>query len=446
MTSSNLFAAGIKNYSRFPFERRVDDWMRKLLNCDNPDFHDVIKALPGVYPTAALASLKRLYSEGSISSKTFKMLEFQATQEVNFLDIDTYFPLPHPINFEWRFTRQTSSDILKITHYDRGEARTPILYFGTPGVAYAALQQKNVEPGFFIGEDNAVTGLLAKKNMERDYPLKIQRCGEQLESEIANAVIIDPPWYMDFIKPMLMAATHSVKLGGNIQFAMPPVGTGRSSYRQRRQIFELADSIGLDVVRVRSGFLRYETPFFEANALRAAGLSTYVDWRCGDLITFVKKRVQPICLDTRSLNTPIWREAVIGRMRLYISLKSSQSSGALHSIIPNDILPSVSRNHPLRHKANVWTSGNRMFHCDNTDLLFHAATLTNTDLNTSPFKDTYKIFPEKFDELLKLRYRLNQLSIREAKEEQFFQLGDSECKGSSISRTLLTTSNTTWGG
>lgn len=442
MNRSNLFAAGIKDHSRFPFEHRVDDWVRKLLIGGDPDFHDIIRALPGVYPTAALASLKRLYGKGLISSETFRMLETQAKKGDNFLDIDSDLPLPHPVNFEWRFTRQTADDILEIIRPYRSEASSQILYFGTPGVAYAALHQRNVEPGIFIGEDNAVTRLLAKKNIERDCPLKIKRCGEELEPEVASTVIIDPPWYMDFIEPMLMAATHSVRMGGNIQFAMPSVGTARSTYRQRRQIFELAERIGLDVDRVRQGFLRYKTPFFEANALQAAGLSAFADWRCGDLVTFVKRRSHPISLDTSSINTPIWREAAIGRMRLYIGIESSQGSASLHSIVPNDILPSVSRNHRLRHKANVWTSGNRMFHCDNTDLLFHAATFTHADLNTSPFKDTYKIFPEKFDELLKLRYKLRQLSIREAREERILRIGDYECETSLISRNLLTTSNT----
>ena len=38
-------------------------------------------------------------------------------------------------------------------------------------------------------------------------------------------------------------------------------------------------------------------------------------------------------------------------------------------IVPNDVLPSVSRRDPRRDGANVWTSGNRIFGCDGTATL-----------------------------------------------------------------------------
>ena len=439
----NLPIAKITDYSKIPFERRVDQWLREQLIGNSANFHKAINNLPGVYPTAALASLKRLYNEGYVPSETYKTLEFQATKQQNTFEINPVFPLPHPINFEWRFTKQSSLNVLNIIQAYRGDDDLPIMYFGTPGVAFEALRQRNVEPAIFIGEDNAVTELLAKRNDERNQPMQIQRCGDQLKPGCASTVVMDPPWYMDFIKPMLVAATQTLRMNGFIQFSMPPVGTGRSAYTQRQQIFEIADNLGLDVVKVRRAFLRYETPFFEANALRASGLSAYPDWRCGDLVTFVKRRANTICIDTRSLNAPVWREAVIGRMRLYIAQASNTGEASLQSIVQNDILPSVSRKHPLRSKANVWTSGNRMFYSDNTDLLFLAATITSTDINTFPFKDTYKLFPEKFDELLRVRYKLHQLSIREAREEEFLRLGGSECGINSILPTLLTTSNTT---
>ena len=439
----NLPIAKITDYSRIPFERRVDQWLREQIVRNGSDFHGAIKNLPGVYPTAALASLRRLHNEGFICSGTYKSLEFQATKQVNSLEVNPMFPLPHPINFEWRFTKQSSLDVLKTAQTYRDDNGLPILYFGTPGVAFEALRQNNVEPGIFIGEDNAVTELLEQRNIERNRPIQIQRCGDKLQSGCASTVVIDPPWYMDFIKPMLMAATQTVVMNGFIQFSMPPVGTGRSAYRQRQQIFELAGSLGLDVVKVRRGFLRYETPFFEANALRASGLSTYVDWRCGDLVTFVKRRTNTVSIDTRSLNAPVWREAVIGRMRLYIAQASNNGEALLQSIVSNDILPSVSRKHPLRSKANVWTSGNRMFYSDNTDLLFLAATITSANMNAYPFKDTYRLFPEKLDELLRVRYNLHQLSIREAREEEILRLGGAECEINLILPTLLTTSSTT---
>jgi dihydroorotase-like cyclic amidohydrolase len=41
----------------------------------------------------------------------------------------------------------------------------------------------------------------------------------------------------------------------------------------------------------------------------------------------------------------------------------------LRSIVPGDILPSVSRRDPRRANADVWTSGNRIFACGGTSTL-----------------------------------------------------------------------------
>src|SRR5207248_3620298 len=44
-------------------------------------------------------------------------------------------------------------------------------------------------------------------------------------------------------------------------------------------------------------------------------------------------------------------------------------SPVLRSLVPGDILPTVSRRDPRRKNATVWTSGNRIFGCDGTATL-----------------------------------------------------------------------------
>jgi hypothetical protein len=43
----------------------------------------------------------------------------------------------------------------------------------------------------------------------------------------------------------------------------------------------------------------------------------------------------------------------------------------LKSIVPGDVLPSVSRWDDRRKHADVWTSGNRIFRCDQPELIRH---------------------------------------------------------------------------
>ena len=41
----------------------------------------------------------------------------------------------------------------------------------------------------------------------------------------------------------------------------------------------------------------------------------------------------------------------------------------LKSLVPGDILPTVSRRDPRRQQVDVWTSGNRVFACDGLNVL-----------------------------------------------------------------------------
>lgn len=68
-----------------------------------------------------------------------------------------------------------------------------------------------------------------------------------------------------------------------------------------------------------------------------------------------------------------WTEQVFGSVRVRIrhQEQSSNTSStamalgdpALISLVPHDILPSVSRREPVRELVDVWTSGNRVFRC-----------------------------------------------------------------------------------
>ncbi|MCL4748489.1 MAG: hypothetical protein KJZ83_24220, partial [Burkholderiaceae bacterium] len=106
------------------------------------------------------------------------------------------------------------------------------------------------------------------------------------------------------------------------------------------------------------------------NAMEAAGMSMPPDWRVGDLAVF--RRTGAVCGPRPVLESePEWVERSMGmtRFKLREATTSGFASPVLISIIPNDILPSVSRRDPRRNGARVWTSGNRIFGCEGTETL-----------------------------------------------------------------------------
>jgi len=63
------------------------------------------------------------------------------------------------------------------------------------------------------------------------------------------------------------------------------------------------------------------------------------------------------------------RSVGLTRFKLQETTSTGFASPVLRSIIPGDVLPSVSRRDPRRNDATVWTSGNRIFGCDGTATL-----------------------------------------------------------------------------
>jgi hypothetical protein len=249
-----------------------------------------------------------------------------------------------------------------------------VLLFGTPGLAAEALTLPISRRMSLLVEPNSVTDRLVALNRATGSPLAIAFCSGGLPRDSADAVLLDPPWYLDFVRPMLTAAAHACRLGGFVLISLPPDGARPTAATDRQAAITLAKRLGLTLVERQPLSIAYETPFFERNALRAAGIATPPQWRRGDLLVF--QRVAAPCLPApHSHRRRLWTEVVIGRMRLFISMGANADNGDadLVSIVAGDVLPSVSRRDPRRSSANVWTSGNRVFRTNNPQLLLEAA-------------------------------------------------------------------------
>ena len=85
------------------FESRVEFWLLKSLSAGVTSFSSLLAELPGVYPTAAMAGIRRLVKSGRISVELGRQLALQARAASNPTSTYTELPPPHPLDFEWRF-------------------------------------------------------------------------------------------------------------------------------------------------------------------------------------------------------------------------------------------------------------------------------------------------------------------------------------------------------
>jgi hypothetical protein len=273
--------------------------------------------------------------------------------------------VPHPLDFDWRFTRDTIRLIWQ-TVRELAHPQSDVALLGTPSLA------ATVEPWRELG---SVTLHERNPNHHRSLSDGITfACCDVLRDPISPAsngvVVADPPWYEAETIGFLWTASTLSRTGGHVLLSLPPIATRPGIKEERERITAAATGFGLEFLRLSEGVLRYGTPFFEANAMEAAGAPVTNDWRLGDLAVF--RRTKGECGARPKMDTELsWMERSLGltRFKLQATTATGFASPVLRSLAPGDVLPSVSRRDPRRNDATVWTSGNRIFGCDGTATL-----------------------------------------------------------------------------
>lgn len=357
------------------FTAKIDALTHAAVAGGVASFPDLLRALPSVYPVEAVASLGRLAACGSCSDTLAASIgRAAATMGTGPTEGRSLLPLPHPLDYEWRFTPDASRLLL-----DRAAGMTPaggdLLLFGTPGLAVEALTLPIDRHLAFLAENNSVTDRVIALNRATGSPLSIAFCSGGLPRESADAVLLDPPWYLDFIRPMLAAAAHAARQGGVVLISLAPDATRPSAAADRTSAIDFAFRLGLDLAEHDALAIGYETPFFERNALNAAGIYPPPQWRRGDLLVFRKTRMPARPFVAAPMHRREWTKVAIGRMRVMLRMLSATTTGetGLISYVEGDVLQTVSRRDRRRSFAQVWTSGNRVFRTDNPLLVFDAA-------------------------------------------------------------------------
>lgn len=434
-----------RTLSEGAFAARVDAFTLAAVLDGDASFAALLQRLPAVYPTELLASLDRLSTRGMISLKLAASVRNEAAwNRGGVTEGRSLLPLPHPLDFEWRFTSAASRALL-----DYATSMTSpggdLLLFGTPSLAIEALSLPVGRRVAFLAENNTVTDRVLALNRATGSPLNIAFCSGGLPCESADAVLLDPPWYLDFVRPMLAAAARACRPGGIVLIILPPEGTRPSAEADRHATIAFARRLGLDLIEHSALSIGYETPFFERNALAAAGVYPPPNWRRGDLLGFWKslEAIRPPLVNM--MHRRPWTEVSIGRMRLFIRAGNHARSeeAGLRSLIEGDILPTVSRRDPRRCMAQVWTSGNRIFATDNPQLVLEAAILCARAAGGSGVEPRLWSTICERDVLEQVAGELRVLASREAQEELGAPERSVRCKSHSTSywsRSEATTS------
>ncbi len=349
------------------FDSWVDREVGRAIERLPRDFAALTAALPGIYPQDVLRALQAFcHREPDLAAASQVLVASARDQAVvpsspsGLLGL----PPPHPLDFEWRFAPEALATLT-----DEIVALTPtfsrVALMGTPTLAVVPTPALEPYIVHYYGVD--ADSLASAELLGHLHMVKTADLLQEIPTlEPYATIVMDPPWYEDYMCRFLHFAARALVVGGHLLTAMPASGTRPDIALANREILKWAERLGFALEDQYQGAIPYETPYFERNALRAAGiLNVAANWRRGDLWVLRKLRAQEIEWPG-NIARPIWQEFTFGPVRLRVDCGSAceSSDPRLQSIVDGDILPSVSRRDSRRKRARVWTTGNRVFACD----------------------------------------------------------------------------------
>lgn len=282
------------------------------------------------------------------------------------------FKKPHPLDFEWRNTT-ASLDYLINEIQEISESNDRILLLGFPTLFATALI-KNIKRLVTLIESNQpiVKKLQSIIHGTKGFEIIRQNIFTLNPKNIGSfyVVIMDPPWYSPHFYQFMWLAAQCVEVGGVVGISLPPINTRPNIEKERLQWFTFCEKNGLCLENLLSQKLEYAMPFFEFNAFRAAGVTDILPfWRKGDLAFFRKIRKTSTKKPVFKMKENNWKEIEIENVRIRIKnedKRGKQSKLKISHLIKGDILPTISTRDSRRKKANIWTSGNRIFSVNNS--------------------------------------------------------------------------------
>ncbi len=271
----------------------VDTWIREALSEGELPFGRLVARLPGVDPSVVAERLE-LDNAREIAALV------RWVDVVDEPEIDPRLPIPHPLDFDWRFARATTAALT-----DELSARgTSATLLGAPSLWLSMRERLPASRLHLLDANPLLAGLSPDAHEHRTMivDLLTDPIPSLAPSDVA---VVDPPWYPEVLAAFLWAAVPLVRAGGEVWVSMPPLGTRPGVRGERDILLERAPTYGLTLRSVRPGALRYARPPFERAAMRAAGLLHLVphDWRQGDLVHLRADRKSCCSSPDRSLAT-----------------------------------------------------------------------------------------------------------------------------------------------
>ena len=314
---------------------------------------ELFPEMRGAFPSLVL----RRVTESKFVHRVLLKQDY-GTQERSYFR-SNYKPELHPLYHEWYFTEGCAQSLASLLTLRQGKS----LFVGLPTVALAASQ---LSRRFLLVDANPF-------NATR-FP-KLAACSKLFVGDILRAglslppvdlVAFDPPWYLEDFQAWLVAAARLTRIGGVIAFPLFLSLLRPTASTERERILELAATFGF--VEIARQAITYETPLYEREALRSAGIMDAGNWRLADLVIIRKVKTHRESYWSRVRATASsafnsWLPFLIANQVVLLRKTSATSHAKLIAPIIGTkqfTYDTVSARDPRRGRIGIWTSHNRV--------------------------------------------------------------------------------------
>ncbi len=191
------------------FTHRVATWIADRIAADDVSFGSLVRGLPGVDPTTVAAILREFATgAGPISEAARALIDTCLTAPAT-TAATVERPLPHPLDFYWAFTAQ-SSELLLDEIAAATQPGSLIAYLGTPNLFASATERMTDRDHVLLDRSVPRTDALSSQG---GRIVRVDLLRDTMPQLGATAAVLDPPWYPDHMRGFLWAASQATADG-----------------------------------------------------------------------------------------------------------------------------------------------------------------------------------------------------------------------------------------
>ena len=228
------------------------------------------------------------------------------------------FPEPAPVYSQWWFSESIYENLIKLVlHLSR--PRIPLAFVGS-GTLGALLSHFSTNPVNIFDVDEVLLERISRYCSKSTQTIRYDVSNEPGSSfkDTFQLVFVDPPWSRSMLRAFLVRSSTFVSVGGTLAISLPQVLTRPSVESERKELLNLAKSLGLSLKLTLPSFTEYSVPLFEHNAYKHCGISLKKPWRKGDLFVYTKIHDSPTDLTHLIEKTPEWNQYCYCKSRLFL--------------------------------------------------------------------------------------------------------------------------------